>query len=362
MKLPRLLILISLIFFQIIPSSIAQINGWDIMKEIIKISANASKLSDNCFQLTDDRPWAGGSIYYPNKIDLNKNFKVEMDVFLGCKDEEGADGIVFIFSPKMALGKEGGGIGYEAVSPSIGIEIDTWQNEENNDPYADHIAILQNGVVNHRYGLTKAISFKRNIEDCKEHKVIISWDALEKRLEVSFDGRYIVGVKKDIVQEIFQGDGEVFWGVTASTGGQFNQQKVCFDKINFNPGSALLTSTFKKIELDLLDNKTVALGQVEFKDRTPVLEEVSTRELDELAALLEEQPDMHLGIMGHIETDGSVGKRLSEKRAKAIADYLIKKGIDKKRLNATGFGNRYTGVGAYPGNERIEIYLYRPLP
>ncbi len=362
MKLPQRLILISLIFFQAISSSSAQINGWELMKEIIKISANASKLSDNCFQLTEDRPWAGGSIYYPNKIDLNKNFKVEMDVFLGCKDGEGADGMVFVFSPKMALGKEGGGIGYEAVSPSIGIEIDTWQNEENNDPYQDHLAILQNGVVNHRNGLTKAISFKRNIEDCEEHTVIISWNALDKRLEVFFDGQYMAGIEKDIVQDIFQGDGEVFWGVTASTGGQFNQQKVCFDKINFKPGSALLTSTFKKIELDLLDNKTVALTQVEFKDQTPILEDISTRELDELAALLEEQPDMHLGIMGHVETDGTASKRLSKKRAKAIADYLIEKGIDKKRLNATGFGNRYTGVGEYPNEERIEIYLFRPLP
>ncbi len=362
MKLARLLILISFISFHTIPSGIAQINGWELMKEIIKISANASKLSDNCFQLTDDRPWAGGSIYYPNKIDLNKNFKVEMDVFLGCKDAEGADGIVFVFSPKMALGREGGGIGYEAVSPSIGIEIDTWQNEENNDPYADHIAILQNGVVDHRYGLTKAISFKSNIEDCKEHKVIISWNAIDKRLEVSFDGQHMISLEKDIVQEVFQGDGEVFWGVTASTGGIFNQQKVCFDKINFNPGSALLTSTFKKIELDLLNNKTVVLTQAKFKDRTPILADISTRELDELAALLEEQPDMHLGIMGHTESDGGASKRLSQKRAKAIADYLMKKGIDKKRLNATGFGNRYTGVGEYPNKQRIEIYLYMPLP
>jgi len=285
-----------------------------------------------------------------------------MDVFLGCKDQEGADGIVFVFSPKMALGREGGGIGYEAVTPSIGIEIDTWQNEENNDPYADHIAILENGVVNHRYGVSKAISFKRNIEDCKEHKVIISWNALDKRLEVSFDGQHMTSLEKDIVQEVFQGNGEVFWGVTASTGGMFNQQKVCFDKINFNPASALLTSTFKKLELDLLDSKTVPLGQVKFKEQLPVLEKQTNRELDELAALLEEQPDMHLGIMGHTITGGGSGKKLSEKRAKAISDYLVKKGIDRKRLNPTGFGNRYTGVGEYPNKERIEIYLYMPLP
>ena len=362
MKILRLLILMSLISCLRISSSSAQIDGWKIMKEIIKLSANATKLSDNCFQLTENRPWAGGSIYYPNKIDLNKNFKVEMDVFLGCKDEEGADGIVFVFSPKMALGREGGGIGYEAVSPSIGIEIDTWQNFENNDPIADHIAILENGVVNHRYGITKAISFKNNIEDCKEHKVIISWNALDQQLKVSFDGQHMISLEKDIVQEVFQGDGEVFWGVTSSTGGLFNQHKVCFDKINFNPGSALLTSTFKKIELDLLDNKTVALNHAKFEDRTSVLADISTRELDELAALLEEQPDMHLGILGHTEASGDASKRLSEKRAKTIADYLVKKGIDKKRLNARGFGNRYTGVGEYPNAERIEIYLYMPLP
>jgi len=38
---------------------------------------------------------------------------MELDVFLGCKDADGADGIVFIFSPKMAMGREGIGIKME---------------------------------------------------------------------------------------------------------------------------------------------------------------------------------------------------------------------------------------------------------
>jgi len=51
MEIPRLLTLMSLISCLTISSSFAQINGWKLMKEIIKLSANATKLSDNCFQL-----------------------------------------------------------------------------------------------------------------------------------------------------------------------------------------------------------------------------------------------------------------------------------------------------------------------
>ena len=115
----------------------AQVKLGDLIKGIIELSANAAKLSEDCYQLTEDRIWSGGSIYYPQKIDLNSDFNMELEVFLGCNDETGADGMVFVFSPKMAMGREGEGMGFSGVSPSLGIEIDTWQNEHLYDPAYD---------------------------------------------------------------------------------------------------------------------------------------------------------------------------------------------------------------------------------
>ncbi len=44
--------------------------------------------------------------------------------------------------------------------------------------------------------------------------------------------------------------------------------------------------------------------------------------------------------MGHTDNQGStdVNLRLSTERAKTVMDYLISKGISKKRLNHEGFG------------------------
>ncbi len=348
--------------------SFAQNKGWDLIRGLIELSANAAKLSDNCFQLTEDRIWSGGSIYYPNKIDLNSNFNMDLEVFLGCKDGDGADGMVFIFSPKMAMGREGEGMGFSGVSPSIGIEIDTWQNGHLYDPPEDHLAVLQDGVVHHRYGLTQPITIP-NIDDCENHALKINWSALEKTLTVTLDGKQLIRLQKDIIQEIFGGTSEVFWGVTSSTGQYSNQHKVCFKNIRFNPASAIATSSFKKIETALLDNQIVPLAATTFSSGKTQLSTDTQRELDELVAFLQSHPDNNLGIYGHTDSSGNptTNERLSAKRAEAIANYLITKGIDKERLLFKGVGDQYpiasndTPAGRAK-NRRIEVYLFKPFP
>lgn len=356
MKGFRSILLLTVVgLLQSLPSP-AQINGWDLIKGLIELSENASKLTDNCFQLTEDRLWAGGSIYYPNKIDLNSHFNMELDVFLGCKDAKGADGIVFIFSPKMAMGLEGGGMGFQGVSPSIGIELDTWQNTDQADPAADHVAILENGVVHHNRSLTKPKTVK-NLEDCETHRLEIIWNAFDKNLDIYLDGSYVTGIQKDIVLEVFNGESEVFWGVTSSTGGYSNQHKVCFDKINFKPASAIANSYFKKLEVALLENETVSL-QTKFPTGSTKFLEDSSKELDELAAFLQTQPDMSLGIYGHSLN----GTKLSKKQADAVANYLIQKGIDKSRILTKGLGKDYPPLDSKQQRERIEIYIFKPFP
>ncbi len=49
---------------------------------------------------------------------------------------------------------------------------------------------------------------------------------------------------------------------------------------------------------------------------------------------------MNLSIEGHTDdlADDAINQKLSEKRAKACLDYLVKKGIDQKRLMSIGYG------------------------
>lgn len=62
--------------------------------------------------------------------------------------------------------------------------------------------------------------------------------------------------------------------------------------------------------------------------------------LDELARLLELNPNIRIMLASHTDCRGSerYNQELSQKRAQAAVDYLISKGIDPDRLTAMGFG------------------------
>ncbi|MCB0633872.1 MAG: hypothetical protein KDD15_29275, partial [Lewinella sp.] len=91
-----------------------------------RLSGDAYVSGDNCFRLTEAVDWAGGSIWYRDAIDLNMPFEMELNLMLGCKDRDGADGMVFIFHPyAMMTGRPGEGMGYSGLRPSLGIELDT---------------------------------------------------------------------------------------------------------------------------------------------------------------------------------------------------------------------------------------------
>lgn len=70
------------------------------------------------------------------------------------------------------------------------------------------------------------------------------------------------------------------------------------------------------------------------------LREESKKELEEMAKILRENPDIVVEISSYADRKGSdaYNIKLSEKRARAVVDYLIEQGIDKQRLRSRGFG------------------------
>lgn len=199
------------------------------------LNGSATKESCNCYLLTQDRERESGSVWQSNKIDLNQPFDFNFNVYLGCKDVEGADGIVFILQPlSTSLGAQGGGLGFQGIIPSVGISLDTWQNiitgENNNDPVYDHISIQANGAIVHGNDLAgpiQASATSANIEDCKWHVLRIKWDPSSYTLSTYFDGVFRLSAQNDIVKDIFNNDPMVYWGFSASTGGESNVQKFC---------------------------------------------------------------------------------------------------------------------------------------
>jgi outer membrane protein OmpA-like peptidoglycan-associated protein len=83
----------------------------------------------------------------------------------------------------------------------------------------------------------------------------------------------------------------------------------------------------------------IPLDQVFFEPDKSVLMENSFGSLDTLVALLSRN-DIHVKINGHTDNQGSVeyNQKLSKERAKAVRNYLILKGLDKKRISWEGYG------------------------
>src|SRR5438874_13586832 len=76
------------------------------------VNGNASQYSCNCYLLTQPATYQAGSVWNINKINLNNPFDFTFNVYIGCLDGNGADGIVFILQPiSTSIGTTGEGMG-----------------------------------------------------------------------------------------------------------------------------------------------------------------------------------------------------------------------------------------------------------
>lgn len=82
-------------------------------------------------------------------------------------------------------------------------------------------------------------------------------------------------------------------------------------------------------------------GNILFETNSAIIQKQSYPLLDEVASVLVKNPTLGpVQIEGHTDNKGSrtLNVDLSNRRAKSVLDYLVKKGIDRKRLTSQGFG------------------------
>ncbi|MES2679718.1 MAG: OmpA family protein [Bacteroidota bacterium] len=89
-------------------------------------------------------------------------------------------------------------------------------------------------------------------------------------------------------------------------------------------------------------NEVITLENVFFATNKSELVMESYPELDKLAKYLKREIDVDITINGHTDNAGNEGKNrdLSEERAKAVAEYLISKGVEPTRISYNGFGSQ----------------------
>lgn len=106
----------------------------------------------------------------------------------------------------------------------------------------------------------------------------------------------------------------------------------------------------------VLRNIFFDIGKFNLKDQSRV-------EVDKVYDLLIKNPNLKVQINGHTDNTGAAetNKTLSLKRATAVIDFLISKGIDKSRVSAKGYGSERPIVsnddeqGGREYNRRTEI-------
>lgn len=87
-------------------------------------------------------------------------------------------------------------------------------------------------------------------------------------------------------------------------------------------------------------NASVVLKNIFFETNSTVLNEKSQVELDKLVQMLKDNPSIGIQINGYTDNIGKAADnlKLSNGRAQSVVTYLIKNGIDAKRLKFQGFG------------------------
>jgi outer membrane protein OmpA-like peptidoglycan-associated protein len=101
---------------------------------------------------------------------------------------------------------------------------------------------------------------------------------------------------------------------------------------------------------------------VNFSLNSAELTRDAKRELDEVLDVLKDPKvkDANVIISGHTDAQGSAefNQKLSERRALTVKSYLVQKGVDAKRLTATGYGKSKLLLPKDPNNDlnrRVEF-------
>jgi outer membrane protein OmpA-like peptidoglycan-associated protein len=83
-----------------------------------------------------------------------------------------------------------------------------------------------------------------------------------------------------------------------------------------------------------------ALKGIQFEPGKDVIKKTSYGILDNVVKIMKENPSYLLEINGHTDSQGDDAKNmtLSQKRAEAVRNYLVSKGIETSRLTPKGYG------------------------
>ncbi len=179
--------------------------------------------------------------------------------------------------------------------------------------------------------------------------VLISGKVLNERTNQPVDARIIVeelpGGKEVAVARTDPNTGE--FKIILPAGKKYGFRAIGLGLFDANKNIDLTDiSEYTEIEDEIMRLSPIEIGSVVrlnnifFEFAKAVLLPESYPELNRTAEFLKNNPSITIEIGGHTDDIGSdvTNQKLSEKRARAVADYLITQGVDTKRMSVVGYG------------------------
>lgn len=110
------------------------------------------------------------------------------------------------------------------------------------------------------------------------------------------------------------------------------------------------------------------LSDVLFATGKADLKAGATANFDRLADALKKQEDRHITIEGHTDNVGSdeLNMALSQRRAEAVKNYLVNRGVAAERISASGKGDAFpvasnSSATGRQKNRRVEVIMENPV-
>jgi outer membrane protein OmpA-like peptidoglycan-associated protein len=135
------------------------------------------------------------------------------------------------------------------------------------------------------------------------------------------------------------------------------------DKCPSTPGKPA-NNGCPEIKQDVVKKVAIAAKAIYYMSGKDVIQKVSYPKLDVVVKVLKADTALQISIEGHTDNKGNAAAnlKLSAKRAQAVKNYLVKKGIAATRINAQGFGDaKPIANNAIPAgrakNRRVELHL-----
>ncbi len=110
--------------------------------------------------------------------------------------------------------------------------------------------------------------------------------------------------------------------------------------------------------------KVIRLEALIFQQRSAIISPESYPELNNVAQMLHDNPNMVIQLEGHTDTRGdkNLNLKLSQERVESVKNYLVKRGVAKSRIKLKAFGgsqplSNENTEEAHKLNRRVEVRI-----